>query len=283
VARAPSPAWSLKCFASRICLGISMFPALRFTGWVFMAATLCTYSAVAQSSLEDQLQATLVGGTFPLKSACTLNRLIYDSRGALITDCPAGPWKVYSLFHPAKVKLRHNALEVTGRREVDVVVGAEGKGESSFPEAGSTVLIFQLTAPLSDLASANAVVAVAFDPDKNRTESLGPYGKTLAATGPVPRGVVPRATFTPDPEYSEEARKEKFEGDVVLAVVVNERGRVEIMRVERRLGHGLDEEAIIAASQWKFEPARMDGEAVAAKIAIEVSFHLYHGPPKTHP
>jgi protein TonB len=57
-------------------------------------------------------------------------------------------------------------------------------------------------------------------------------------------------------------------------MVVDERGRPEILRVERRLGYGLDEEAIIAASQWRFEPALKDGNAVAARIAVDISFSL---------
>jgi TonB family protein len=262
-----------------------MLSAFKRTGWAFLAFFLYAQAAFAQTNLEDQLRATLVGNTFPLKSPCTSNRLTYGPQGALTADCPGGPWRVYSLFHPAKVKLRDNILEVTGTREVDVVVASDtdGKGESVFPEADPTVLTFQLAAPPSDLAAANAVLGAAFDSDKDRAESLGPYAKTLAATGPVPRGEFPRAIFSPNPEYSEEARKTKLEGDVVLSVVVNERGRVEIMRVVRRLGHGLDEEAMIAASRWKFEPAMHDGEAVAAKVAVEVSFRLYHGPRQTRP
>ncbi len=85
----------------------------------------------------------------------------------------------------------------------------------------------------------------------------------------------PRALYAPDPEYSEEARKAKYQGTVVLWVVVGPDGRPHEIRVQRALGMGLDEKAIEAVRQWKFEPARKDGQAVAVQINVEVNFRLY--------
>src|ERR1051326_2316753 len=85
----------------------------------------------------------------------------------------------------------------------------------------------------------------------------------------------PRATFSPDPEYSEEARKAKYQGTVVLWVVVGPDGRPHDIRVQRTLGMGLDEKAIEAVRQWKFEPAKKDGNPVAVQINVEVNFRLY--------
>jgi len=85
----------------------------------------------------------------------------------------------------------------------------------------------------------------------------------------------PRAIYTPDPEYSEEARKAKYQGTVVLWVVIGPDGRVHDLRVQRTLGLGLDEKALEAVRQWRFEPARKDGQPVAVQINVEVNFHLY--------
>jgi periplasmic protein TonB len=85
----------------------------------------------------------------------------------------------------------------------------------------------------------------------------------------------PKALFAPDPEYSEEARKSKYQGTVVLWVVVGPDGRCHEMRVQRSLGMGLDEKAMEAVRQWKFEPARKDGQPVAVQINVEVNFRLY--------
>ncbi len=85
----------------------------------------------------------------------------------------------------------------------------------------------------------------------------------------------PRALFAPDPEYSEEARKAKYQGTVVLWVVVGPDGRPHEVRVQRSLGLGLDEKAIEAVRQWRFEPAKKDGTPVAVQINVEVNFRLY--------
>jgi protein TonB len=85
----------------------------------------------------------------------------------------------------------------------------------------------------------------------------------------------PRAIYDPDPEYSEEARHAKFQGAVLLWVIVGPDGRPRDIRVQRSLGMGLDEKAIEAVRRWKFEPSTKDGHPVAVQVNIEVSFRLY--------
>lgn len=85
----------------------------------------------------------------------------------------------------------------------------------------------------------------------------------------------PRAIYSPDPEYSEEARKAKWQGTVVLWVVIGPDGRPRDVRVQRSLGMGLDEKAIEAVRTWKFDPAKKDGQPVAVQVNVEVNFRLY--------
>jgi periplasmic protein TonB len=85
----------------------------------------------------------------------------------------------------------------------------------------------------------------------------------------------PKATFAPDPEYSEEARKAKYQGTCVLWLIVGPDGHPRDIRVSRTLGLGLDEKAIEAVKNWKFEPAMKDGKPVAVQINVEVDFRLY--------
>lgn len=85
----------------------------------------------------------------------------------------------------------------------------------------------------------------------------------------------PRALNTPDPEYSEEARKAKYQGTVVLWLIVDQNGRPRDVKVARSLGMGLDEKAIEAVRRWTFEPAQKDGKPVAVQINVEVNFRLY--------
>lgn len=85
----------------------------------------------------------------------------------------------------------------------------------------------------------------------------------------------PRAVYAPDPEYSDEARKAKYQGTVVLWMVIGPDGRPRDLRVTRSLGMGLDEKALDAVRTWRFEPALKDGRPVAVQISVEVSFRLY--------
>jgi len=85
----------------------------------------------------------------------------------------------------------------------------------------------------------------------------------------------PKAVYSPDPEYSEEARKAKYQGVCVLYVEVGPDGRTRNIHVMRTLGLGLDEKAIEAVKTWKFDPAMKDGKPVTVAVNIEVTFHLY--------
>jgi len=84
----------------------------------------------------------------------------------------------------------------------------------------------------------------------------------------------PTLVFKVEPEYSEEARKAKFQGTVVLYVVVDEKGAPRDLRVVRPLGLGLDEKAIEAVTKWRFRPGYKDGKAVPVAATIEVNFRL---------
>jgi protein TonB len=85
----------------------------------------------------------------------------------------------------------------------------------------------------------------------------------------------PKLIYQPDPEYSEEARKAKFQGTCVLWVVVGPDGKPRDIKVARTLGLGLDEKAIEAVKSWRFEPALKDNKPVSVSINVEVSFRLY--------
>lgn len=90
------------------------------------------------------------------------------------------------------------------------------------------------------------------------------------------RGITaPKAIYDPEPEYSEEARRVKHQGVVILSVVVDQQGRARDIRVARSLGMGLDEKAMDAVKIWKFSPGMKDGIPVAVRVNIEVSFRLY--------
>jgi protein TonB len=85
----------------------------------------------------------------------------------------------------------------------------------------------------------------------------------------------PEVLYHPEPEFSEEARKSKVSGNVLVYLQVDELGRPTHVRVLRGLGMGLDEKAIEAVRQYKFRPAMEDGHPVAVEMNVEVNFQIY--------
>jgi len=108
-------------------------------------------------------------------------------------------------------------------------------------------------------------------------DGIGPGGNS--GYSPLKAGFggvsVPRVIFDPEPEYTEEARKVKQQGNVLLSCVVGTDGLVHNAHVQRPLGLGLDQKAIEAVRRWKFEPSKLNGKPVAVQILVEVNFHLY--------
>jgi TonB family protein len=78
----------------------------------------------------------------------------------------------------------------------------------------------------------------------------------------------------PDPEYTDEARLLKIEGEVLLQVAFLANGECEVVRVVRGLGHGLDEAAVRAVHQMKFNPATENGQPVDTTTMVRVVFQL---------
>ena len=85
----------------------------------------------------------------------------------------------------------------------------------------------------------------------------------------------PVPLYEVDAEFSEEARREKFSGNVEIYLVVDEHGNPTHIRVTRGVGMGLDEKAIEAVRQYKFKPGTLNGKPVKVDMNIEVDFHIY--------
>ena len=108
-----------------------------------------------------------------------------------------------------------------------------------------------------------------------------PPASSIAPTRKLDPGVTPPLLlFKKEPEYSEEARKAKYQGTVLLDVEVAPMEETPRMahatdiKVARSLGLGLDEKAIEAVKQWRFKPAMKDGKPIAMRTTMEVVFRL---------
>ena len=85
----------------------------------------------------------------------------------------------------------------------------------------------------------------------------------------------PVPLFTPEPEFSEEARKAKASGNVIVYLQVDEQGRPLHVRVLRGLGMGLDEKAVAAVQQYRFKPALENGHPVRVEMNVDVNFQIF--------
>jgi TonB family protein len=91
-------------------------------------------------------------------------------------------------------------------------------------------------------------------------------------TGPAATAV--EITYKPNPAYTDEARNQKLEGEVLLEVMFGANGQLHVNRVVRGLGHGLDETAIAAANKIRFKPATRSGQPMDSTAIVHVVFQL---------
>jgi len=103
--------------------------------------------------------------------------------------------------------------------------------------------------------------------------SNGGYGDGVKNAG-VGGVSVPIPIYQPMPEFSEEARRAKFQGVVTVSLIVDAQGRPQNVHVARGVGMGLDEKAIDAVEQYRFKPAKQNGKPVAAYLNVQISFDI---------
>ncbi len=87
--------------------------------------------------------------------------------------------------------------------------------------------------------------------------------------------VIPVLIYKVDPEYTEQAKLSKYQGTVLLDLVIDKEGHPQQIRVARSLGLGLDEKAVEAVRHWRFRPGIKDGETVDVAANVEVNFQLF--------
>ena len=110
---------------------------------------------------------------------------------------------------------------------------------------------------------------------KDRIHGAGPREVAFSSVTKVGPGIKPPTLVSKvEPQYSEEARAAKYMGTVVLQIVVDVDGKAKDIEVVNGLGLGLDEQAVAAIKQWKFNPAQRDGGPIPVLATIEVNFKL---------
>lgn len=101
-----------------------------------------------------------------------------------------------------------------------------------------------------------------------------PEAEVLALNGPIEGITLPQAKVKTEPEYSEAARDAQVQGTTVIQIVIDTDGLAKNIDVLSPVGYGLDEKAIEAIRDWRFEPAKLHGKHVPLRAIIEVNFRL---------
>jgi TonB family protein len=171
--------------------------------------------------------------------------------------------KLLPAFRAIKLPvIQADATPVPSAYIVRVVKNSDGKvvtGRSVAPEAVAIASnLMPSEFPLPDSPAPRTPVPPA------------PAGAHTIGNGVSP----PRLLNKVEPQYSEEARKARLEGTVLLRIVVGSNGKARDPQVLRSLGLGLDENAIAAVSNWQFEPGTKDGQPVNVQAQIQVNFRL---------
>ncbi|MGD0741136.1 MAG: energy transducer TonB [Terracidiphilus sp.] len=128
------------------------------------------------------------------------------------------------------------------------------------------VMFYRLWPAIPTLVTCSPAPGIGSSGDSN-PQTPDPYRLPPGAKPPV-------AIHMPPAQFSAEASAEHFQSAVIVSTIVNEDGLPTDVRLVRGAGHGLDENAIAAVSQYRFQPATINGKPIATRITIEIDFKL---------
>ncbi len=252
---------------------------------------LCS-GAVAQST-EADVSARLVGKQLFLRGLWGDDKLKFDADGKPAETYAVQPFTVDG-FEAESVSLKGGNLKASGHRfglEFDttgaikhvplekMTIEVNGDAGTDFGKALDAIFTndlvdlvpampgyWQKYAAEHFLLADNALKA----PSKVETKTSD--DKLMHIGGSVEK---PKPLHTPQPEYSKAARKKKLSGVVQVYLVIETDGTPSHITILKPLGMGLDDQAALCVSQYRFKPATKDGKPVRADIWIDLSFQIW--------
>jgi TonB family protein len=283
------------------------FPSRHIVIAALFALTL-PHLAFAGDSLEKQLKSDYLDKVLTLRHFHSGDHLKFRSDGTLEGYVSTGPWTLDGQIEVQEIHLHGAQLIIKGRR-IHRIFDAQHNPQDQLTTIGDhpdkqhkelekdlrrlkAEIEIELPSDLPDENVASAAMHAVFLTDSESMMDVVPsywrayFAKREGKPAPQGKGPVytvksgegmspPRVNFHPDPEYSEEARRAKYQGTIVLSLVVDASGAPRDLQIVTPLGLGLDEEAVKSVSSWTFRPGAKDGELVSVAINVEVSFRLY--------
>jgi len=256
----------------------------RKISFLFLAVLLVQTATARAENIRDALNHKYKNQVLALRSPFTASDQKFDSAGHPVNAAPNSGWLLYGGIYIEKLSLSPDTLRLEGRRAA--LTADKNNGQPMLVRFSKTQRIeIHLDQPLKSLDDAEAVMGRVFFPSADAANRAWPELRRVDDNTPddqinhVGDGTSPpRPTYTPEPEFSEEALRARFQGTVLLKVVVSKTGNIVRIKLQRFLGKGLDENAMEELKSWRFEPATRQGKPVAVEMNIEVAFHLYSKP-----
>lgn len=268
---------------------------------IFCLLVLFLIQAAHADTLRDELNHHYKNHILALRSPFTARDQKFDSAGQPLNARPNGSWLLYGGILVEKLNLSPDSLRLEGHRAAYYIDKKNGMPSHVIYDKGQRIEV-HLDRPLNSLADAQTILNRVFyfegdaaehtKPEFRRADDNTPEDQifhvskrafrqpgdnTPETAADSDKNIVlpPRPTYTPEPEYSVQARNAKYQGTVVLDIVIDKTGRISRIRLARALGMGLDENAMEGVKGWRFNPAIRNGQPVAVEMNIEVSFNLY--------
>jgi TonB family protein len=255
---------------------------------IFLLTFLSPLANDNDSALQDALRKQYQGRVLFLRSAYQAGSQEFDSAGKPMKDPAPGKWTTYGPMWVNKLELEKDRLLLRGAR---VAFGNSERLHSrmSIPLEKEVTVMIHLDHPLNSVEEARPLLEQVFSTDEKTAEhplpeyrrpggDLGPDDRIYpVSSSPTPiqgQASFPRPIYTPDPDFSMEARRARYQGNVTLKLLVDKKGTVARITILEGLGLGLDEKSVDAVKTWRFKPAVLNGEPVFVQINTFVSFHL---------
>ncbi|MBZ5504907.1 MAG: energy transducer TonB [Acidobacteriia bacterium] len=250
--------------------------------FLLLALFLSYAATVHADSVKDALDQKYKKQLLALRSPLTGRKQKFDSSGQPVNAPSKGQWLTYGAIYVDKLDVSKDTLSLEGHRVAPT--NQKKNGRPIFIPLGKSVKVeVHLDQPLQSADEAHALMGRIFFLGPDVLEHAKPEVRVVDdsnSAGPVyhvdkDSTKAPVATFTPEPAFSEEARRAKYQGVVILSIIVDQAGKISRIRLERPLGMGLDENAMEGLKVWRFKPATHNGQPVPVEMNIEVAFNLY--------
>jgi TonB family protein len=254
---------------------------------IVLLALISPLASHADGALKDALKKQYQNRVLFLRSAYQEGDQEFDSAGKPTKGPAPKKWTTYEPIWVTKLEVERDRLLLRGPR---VAFGNSEKLHTriSVPIEKEVKVVIHLDHPLNSVDEASGLLEQVFAIDEKTAEhplpeyrrpggGLGPDDKIyhVSTTREKDKASPPMPIYVPDPEFSDDARRAKYQGDVTLKLLLDKKGTVSRITIIRGLGLGLDEKSVERLKTWRFKPALLNGEPVFVEVSTEVSFRLY--------